>query len=99
MIFVYIFRSKSALQRQLERITDICYHRLCDLHDGLLEALGSSYQEAKSAEWRSRHLLKGTFGSFKGKIDFQNGCFVGIIGSVDGTYSVRPAISSVRSAS
>lgn len=97
------------LQSQFDRICTILYRVLYFLHDGILSYLGPQYQQYKATEWRAKHILAKDLQDFLSKIRHQNEAhakkkkdlplieedkFVGVIGSVDGTYSIRPAVTS-----
>lgn len=99
---------KSVLQHQFERILHIAFVYLHPFHQGILQYMDyhHNFQAKSISSWNIHHTLENNFQDFKNRLvelnvdanlqgygDIMNeNIFMGSIGAVDGTYSVRPRI-------
>lgn len=96
--------SHSCIQQWYADITALMATKMTRFHRGFLKERGEAWQEAEAIKWKIKHLDKGDFPSFINRINkinedavdgsqvIDSKTFIGSIGAVDGTYSIRPAI-------
>jgi hypothetical protein len=100
--------SKSTLQEQFEMILTLVHTAMHRFHKGIFEYLGPEFQTAELFHWNQLHKhVHRDFDNYVQKIREENAdavrkhsapvidadSFVGSLGAVDGTYSVRPRVT------